>query len=120
MGEVHQDTWEAQSPAHRAMSQILTQQEAAGVGGASEELQGPFDLPASRGEEVCVVQASLGKNQNAKRKMPSHHHSALPPLLGGHMPPCLPTPPSLGTLYHLLDSTSRFLTPHPYLEPLAS
>lgn len=66
MGEVHQDPWEAQSPAHRAMSQILTQHEAAGVGGGSEELQGPLDLPASRGEEVCVVQASLGKNRNAK------------------------------------------------------
>ena len=66
MGEVHQDPWEARSPAHRAMSQILTHNEAAGVGGGSEELQGPLDLPASRGEEVCVVQASLGKNRNAK------------------------------------------------------
>ena len=66
MGEVHQDPWEAQSPAHRAMSQILTQHEAAGVGGGSEELQGPLDLPASRGEEVCVVQASVLRKHRGK------------------------------------------------------
>ena len=60
MGEVHQDTWEARSPAHWAMSQILTQQEAAGVGGGSEELQGPFDLPASQGEDRDL-EAGVGR-----------------------------------------------------------
>lgn len=34
--------------------------------GAQRSCRGPFDLPASRGEEVCVVQASLGKNRNTK------------------------------------------------------
>lgn len=93
MGEVHQDTWEARSPAHWAMSQILTQQEAAGVGGGSEELQGPFDLPASQGEEVYVVQASLGKNRNEKTEK------------------CLPTTAQPCLLY--LEATCRPASPCP-------